>query len=67
MELSIYVIRVLVMRHTQRHMDIMMCNICYYEMWERLLIHERFGVKKFAEAVLSDVWSLGMQIREDMI
>ena len=48
-------------------MDIMICNICYYEMWERVLIYEGFGVKKFAEAVLSDVWSLVMQIRVDVI
>jgi hypothetical protein len=45
----------------------MICNICHYDMWERVLIYEGFGVKMFAEAVLPDVWSLRMQIRVDMI
>jgi hypothetical protein len=30
-------------------------------------MYEGFGVKKFAEAVLSDVWSLCMQMRVDMV
>jgi len=67
-ELSIYVLRVLVMRQSDRQtLGCLIHNICHYEMWERVLIYEGFSVKKFAETVVSDVWSLCMQMRVDVV
>ena len=45
----------------------MIRNIRHYEMWVRVLIYEGFGDRKFAEAVVSDVWSLCMEMRVDVV
>jgi hypothetical protein len=47
-------------------MDVMIHYICHYEIWERLLMYGDFGVEMFAQAVVSNVWLLSMQMRVDL-